>query len=313
MSIESPFGPYRRRVFERMNPYSATAQASKTMPPASKPLVPGVPAPSGETSVQASQSPTASPIKSLQDALEKARNDLDKQTVNVGDLMRLLQKTAAASLSMFGVEAALTQHLLAGMKAAAKLAAAKQDCRGFFAEHVKHVEQLFRQLSVLAEVGQTGTRSYASATPFTKKVFIVHGHDDANWLWMRHILTEPPYKGYGIEPIVIREQAGQSRPILQKFEDAAVESSYAICIFTPDDLVQVKKDGSRHDQARPNVIFETGWFVGRLGPSRVLLLVKHGTQLHSDFDGVSKIPFKLRVEEQTAQINRELVAAGLLV
>lgn len=86
----------------------------------------------------------------------------------------------------------------------------------------------------------------------------------------------------------------------------------AICIFTPDDMVQVKKDTSQHEQARPKVIFETGWFVGRLGPSRVLLLVKQGTQLHSDFDGVSKIPFAVSIEEQMAQINRELVAAGLL-
>jgi hypothetical protein len=40
--------------------------------------------------------------------------------------------------------------------------------------------------------------------------------------------------------------------------------------------------------------------------------VKQGTQLHSDFDGVSKIPFAVSIEEQMAQINRELVAAGLL-
>jgi predicted nucleotide-binding protein len=258
------------------------------------------------------QQPSVPPIKSLQNALEKARNDLSKPVVTVGDLMGLLQKTAAASRSMFGEKSGLTQHLISAMTTAKKMAAAKQDCREFFAQSLKHAEQLFRQLSVLAEVGQTGSRSYASATPLTKKVFIVHGHDDTNWLWMRHILTEPPYKGYGIEPIIIREQAGQSKPILQKFEDAAAESSYAICIFTPDDMVQVKKDTSQHEQARPNVIFETGWFVGRLGPSRVLLLVKQGTQLHSDFDGVSKIPFAVSIEEQMAQINRELVAAGLL-
>ncbi len=275
-------------------------------------MVPGVPASLPSASAQASQTPSVPPIKSLQNALEKARNDLAKQVVHVRDMMQLLQKAAGASRSIFGEKAALTQHLLAEMKAAARLAAAKQDCRALFAEHLKHAEQLFRQLSVLAEVGQTGTRSYPSATPLTKKLFIVHGHDKNNWLLMRHILTEPPYKGHGIEPIVIRERAGQSKPILQKFEDAAAETSYAICIFTPDDSVQVREDGSRHDQARPNVIFETGWFVGRLGPSRVLLLVKHGTQLHSDFDGVSKIHFADSIEEQMVQISRELVAAGFL-
>lgn len=290
---------------------SKASQAPMIMP-IGNPLVPGVPAPVPGPMMQASPSPATPPIRSLQDALEKARKDLAKPEVNVRDMIQLLQKTAGASKSMFGDKAALTQYLISAIKAAAKMGSAKQDCRDLFGEHLKHAEQLFRQLSVLAEVGQTGARSFPSATPLTKKVFIVHGHDNTNWLMMRHILTEPPYKGHRIEPIVIREQAGQSKPILQKFEDAASESSYAICIFTPDDLVQVRKDGSRHDQARPNVIFETGWFVGRLGPSRVLLLVKQGTQLHSDFDGVSKIPFAKSIEEQMAQINRELVAAELL-
>lgn len=305
MPDEPPRFPHSPFPFGMPNPYSEAARDLMKMPIDPHSL--------SQPSVQASQAPPTPPIRSLQVALEKARKDFAKPAVNVRDMMQLLQKTAGASKSIFGDKAALTQYWISAFKGATKLGAAKQDCRELFGKYLKHAEQLFRQLSVLAEVGQTGARSFPSATPLTKKVFIVHGHDDTNWLLMRHILTEPPYKGHEIEPIVIREQAGQSKPILQKFEDAAAESSYAICIFTPDDLVQVRKNGSRHDQARPNVIFETGWFVGRLGPSRVLLLVKNGTQLHSDFDGVSKIPFGERIEEQMAQINRELVAAGLLV
>lgn len=309
MSNESPLFSHPPSMFAGVNPYSKTAQLP-ILPPMGNPMVPGQLL---KSSPPTSLSPKTPPIKSLQDALEKATKDIAKPSVNVRDMMQLLQKAGAASRDMFGERAMLTQHLLAELKAAGKLSTAKQDCRQLFADHLMHVEQLLRQLSVLAELGQTGTRSYPSATPLTKKVFIVHGHDATNWKDLRHILTEPPYKGYGIEPVVIREQAGQSKPILQKFEDAAAESSYAICIFTPDDVVRVKKDGSQHEQARPNVIFETGWFVGRLGPSRVLLLVKNGTQLHSDFDGVSKVPFAVSIEEQMAQINRELVAAGLLV
>lgn len=313
MANEPPPYPHPLGPFGRANPYSKAAQAPMMIPPMGNSLVPGVPQLFHSMPTQASQPSTTPPIKSLQDALEKATKDLGKQAVNLGEMHQLLLRMAAASRSMFGEKAALSQYLINEIKNIPKLAASKQDCRELFAKYLKHGEQLFRQLSVLAEAGRAGARSYPSATPLTRKVFIVHGHDETNWLLMRHLLTEPPYKGYGIEPIVIREQAGQSKPILQKFEDAAAESSYAICIFTPDDLVQVRKDGSRHDQARPNVIFETGWFVGRLGPSRVLLLVKQGAQLHSDFDGVSKIPFAASIEEQMIHINRELVAAGLLI
>jgi hypothetical protein len=44
-------------------------------------------------------------------------------------------------------------------------------------------------------------------------------------------------------------------------------------------------------QARPNVIFELGWFYGSLGHSRVCILFKNGTQIHSDLGGISRVQF----------------------
>jgi predicted nucleotide-binding protein len=60
------------------------------------------------------------------------------------------------------------------------------------------------------------------------------------------------------------------------------------------------------------VIFEAGWFVGRLGIPRVCLLLKDGTTVQSDIDGISRIHFRENIEEKVLEIQRELDAAELL-
>jgi predicted nucleotide-binding protein len=49
-----------------------------------------------------------------------------------------------------------------------------------------------------------------------------------------------------------------SRPLTEKFEDEAQTCSFAFAIFTPDD--EVVKPDKPYKQARPNVIYEVGWF-----------------------------------------------------
>jgi predicted nucleotide-binding protein len=65
-------------------------------------------------------------------------------------------------------------------------------------------------------------------------------------------------------------------------------------------------------QTRPNVVFEIGWFYGRLGRGRVCILFKEGTRIHSDLDGVVRVQFTTSVEEKIVEIEAELLAVGLL-
>ena len=103
---------------------------------------------------------------------------------------------------------------------------------------------------------------------------------------------------------------GMSRPLIEKFEDEARTCSFATGLFTPDD--SIIKSENHYRQARPNVIYEVGWFVGRLGKERVTLLLKDGTNIHSDLDGVSRIPFSENVEDKFLNIQKELKAAKLI-
>jgi predicted nucleotide-binding protein len=74
----------------------------------------------------------------------------------------------------------------------------------------------------------------------------------------------------------------------------------------------VTSGGESYLQARPNVIYELGWFCGRLGRKGAMLLLQHGTFLFSDFGGIIKKEFSKNISEKAIEIRRDLAAAGLL-
>jgi Predicted nucleotide-binding protein containing TIR-like domain len=176
-----------------------------------------------------------------------------------------------------------------------------------FCSRVAHIRQFVSILKTCSDEPSLAPISVASRPPLTKSVFIIHGHDENNWLKLDRILRTE----FKLDPIVILARAGMSQPTIQKFESDASRCSYAIAMFTPDDTVTNEKAGLCA-QARPNVVFEAGWFVGRLGKERVLLLVKDGTRLHSDFDGLNQIRFRDDISEKFLDIKRELEAADLI-
>jgi hypothetical protein len=98
------------------------------------------------------------------------------------------------------------------------------------------------------------------------KVFLIHGHDDANLLRLQRLLSTR----WKIPPVVLREEAGRGRTLIEKFEQEAEEATFAIALLTPDDMVQMAE--RNYLQPRPNVVFELGWFCGRLGRDNTLIL-----------------------------------------
>jgi predicted nucleotide-binding protein len=137
-------------------------------------------------------------------------------------------------------------------------------------------------------------------------VFIVHGHDELNLWRLKDIIRER----WGLPVLVLSGKPGKGRTLIEKFEEEAAAATFAFVLLTPDDTVTTANGG--YAQARPNVVFELGWFYGRLGRRRVCLLFKSGTHIHSDLDGVSRIEFEEAVTEKLDEIERELLAAELL-
>jgi predicted nucleotide-binding protein len=115
-----------------------------------------------------------------------------------------------------------------------------------------------------------------------RKVFVVHGHDEAALQTVARFLEH-----LNLETIVLREQPDQGRTIIEKFQDCASEVGFAVVLLTPDDLGgSVVATTSQTARARQNVIFELGYFVGKLGRGRAYLLRKGDIEIPSDLYGV---------------------------
>jgi predicted nucleotide-binding protein len=134
----------------------------------------------------------------------------------------------------------------------------------------------------LADVAHAPTRasSAQSASP-SIKVFVVHGHDDAAKHELARFLER-----VGLEAIILHEQPNQGRTIIEKFVDCAAEVGFAVVLLTPDDLGGAKAGSAQLARARQNVVFELGYFTGKLGRGKVCLLRKGDVEMPSDLYGV---------------------------
>lgn len=114
----------------------------------------------------------------------------------------------------------------------------------------------------------------------TNRVFVVHGHDGE----LKHAVARLVEK-QGLEAIILNEQANKGKTIIEKFEENS-DVSGAICLFTADDLGRAKAAPDEQPRARQNVVFEAGYFMGKLSRSRVVIIAESGVELPSDMQGI---------------------------
>lgn len=112
------------------------------------------------------------------------------------------------------------------------------------------------------------------------KVFVVHGHDEALKEKVARLLEKQ-----GLEAIILSERANKGKTIIEKFEENS-DVGAAICLFTGDDIGKEKSETVEKQRARQNVVYEAGYFMGKLGRERVIMLVDEGIDLPSDLQGV---------------------------
>ena len=154
-----------------------------------------------------------------------------------------------------------------------------------------------------------------------KRVFIVHGRDELSKMQLARMLEKMK-----MEPIILHEQPSRGMTLIEKLEYYSKNIGYAFIILTPDDLGCLKEDfvvegplakrglraplGALKPRARQNVVFELGWFQGRLGRDRVCLLYKSDVELPTDISGMVYSEFKESIEECYQDIIKELRDAG---
>ena len=135
------------------------------------------------------------------------------------------------------------------------------------------------------------------------KVFIVHGHNDAAKLEVARFIEK-----VGFEPIILHEQASESKTIIEKIE-ACSDVGFGVVIYTPCDIGSKNADTpDLQGRARQNVVFEHGFLIGKLGRSKVCSLVQGDVETPNDISGI--VYTSMDSSNWQIKLARELKAAN---
>ncbi|WP_188508098.1 TIR domain-containing protein [Parapedobacter pyrenivorans] len=128
-------------------------------------------------------------------------------------------------------------------------------------------------------------------------IFISHGLSK-EWFKVQSHLE----KDLGYQTIELAQQPNHGRTILHKLAEEAQRCQIAIIIMTGDDKFE-----NSEIRARENVLHEIGFFQGKLGLEKVVLLHEEGVSIPSNIHGLVYIAFpKDTVEATFGALNREL-------
>jgi Predicted nucleotide-binding protein containing TIR-like domain len=120
----------------------------------------------------------------------------------------------------------------------------------------------------------------------SNKVFLVHGRDDAVKNEVALFLG-----AIGLNPIILHMRPNGGRHLLTKFAEESEGAAFAVVLMTPDDEGGIAGVTDHRPRARQNVVFELGFFIGKLGSANIAALLKGEVEKPSDFDGIGYISF----------------------
>ena len=178
---------------------------------------------------------------------------------------------------------------------------------------LKGICQLLKLCDEPSDVPQHGATN-KKATEVTTgsigdEVFIVHGRDDGAKDAVALFIRDLDFK-----EIILDKKPNSGLTIIEKFEQHARNAAFAIALLTPDDVGALREeaDSELKSRARQNVILELGYFLGRLGRSKVCLLIKGKLENPSDLDGLLYVEMG-NPEVWRMKVAKEMKQAGLPV
>jgi len=142
------------------------------------------------------------------------------------------------------------------------------------------------------------------STEFAKKIFIVHGHDEASKYAVAHLINQ-----VGLEPLILHEQPNSGKTIIEKLEHHS-NVGFAVVLLTADDMGYAAKQPEHvKPRARQNVIMELGFFMGKISRGKVCALHAENVEIPSDFQGVLYVPMD-SAGAWKFRLGKEIKAAG---
>ena len=169
------------------------------------------------------------------------------------------------------------------------------------------IDRILRMREFAAIAAQTGIHGQKpiGALPLghgqvrSLPILIIHGHDTASRLELENFLFR---KFPQVAPVSMIFETAGAAALPEKFEELAARVSGAVALLTPDDIGTTIRTGDSAARARQNVVVEIGWFWGRLGRDRCLLLMRDAVEIPSDLNGVEVHKYKESPTERSEAV-----------
>lgn len=152
-------------------------------------------------------------------------------------------------------------------------------------------------------------RAEPSANPTaSSSVFVVHGQDEELKQSVARTIER-----LGLDPVILHEKPNKGRTIIEKFDDYS-KVGFAVVLLSADDVARAKDGADDSYRARQNVIFELGFFLGRLGRERVAAIYRphEKFEMPSDYSGVLFIEYDAEGSWRY-KLAKELKACGYVI
>lgn len=169
--------------------------------------------------------------------------------------------------------------------------------RAFYISELDKVKSVFNELSFLslngkADFKKNQRRLILLASQIfeeNKRIFIVHGRD----INMRD-KVEAFLGKLRIENVILENEANRGRTVIEKFLEKVKGCGFAVVLMSADDKGHLVDEGTNPMyRARQNVVLELGFFLGKLGRDKIIVLHPDEISIEkpSDFEGIVYLPY----------------------
>jgi predicted nucleotide-binding protein len=247
---------------------------------------------------------TSDRIREAVSSITSASPNFDPNRVELGAETQQALEFAVEEARRLGHHYIGTEHILLGLVRIDGIVLEVFQKLGVTVEHIRR--QTRRILNEPAP--SSSTKSISSRK--SNQVLLVHGHDDETKSTIAKYVED-----LGLNVVILNEQASRGLTFNEKFDSTIDETAFVVVILTADDLTAPSSDPKNTKfHAGQNVIYELGFFHGKLGRNRVCALFKSDPQseleLPAHFLGVVYIPLD-NAGAWKPRLVKEMQEAGL--
>lgn len=185
------------------------------------------------------------------------------------------------------------------------------ELRGMIEHEIRQLESIATRLHFWLDEGKSrlDDPSAPPATVDPAVIFVVHGDNAACAREVARMIG----RSTGRDAVILREQPQDGRTAIERFDEVVTGAAFAVVVLTGDDEGRSRRELSDPcRRGRQDVIFELGFFFGKLGRDRVVVLVEEGVEHPSAVNGLFYTELD-RAGAWQQDLARAMGAAGIQV